>query len=225
MQEAQGMKKDAAHTSVRDYAAEWLPVHKADVSTKCYNDYAKQLNILLDAIGDMLIQDVKPSDIKKVWLHYIGYSASTIKRSKQLFYAMFDTACDDGYIRTNPMKSKHAQPPEGTRGTHRAITQAERELILGNSAHPFHAAVMVMLYAGLRRGEALALDLDRDVDYINHCIYVREAVRYDSNQPIITTPKTSAGIRTVPMVRILEDTLRGRHGLLAPAKRSGAAMS
>lgn len=46
-------------------------------------------------------------------------------------------------------------------------------MILDNSSHWFHPAVMVMLYAGLRRGEALALDLDRDVDYINHCIYVR----------------------------------------------------
>lgn len=62
---------------------------------------------------------------------------------------------------------------------------------------------MVMLYAGLRRGEVLALDLDRDVDYFNHCIYVREAVRFDSNQPIITDPKTSAGVRTVPMVSVL----------------------
>lgn len=86
---------------------------------------------------------------------------------------MFDTAVDDGYIRTSPMKSKHARPPKGTEGTHRAISDAERQLILDNSAHPFHLAVMVMLYAGLRRGEALALDLDRDVDYINHCIYVR----------------------------------------------------
>lgn len=116
------MKKDAAHTTVRDYAASWLPVHKHDVSMKCYNDYAKQMDAMIDAIGDMFIQDVRPSDIKRIWLHYDGYSASTIKRSSQLFYAMFDTACDDGYIRTNPMKSRHAQPPRGTEGTHRAIT-------------------------------------------------------------------------------------------------------
>lgn len=108
---------------MREYAAKWLPVHKNDVGTKCYNDYAKQLDVLMESIGDMILQDVKPSDIKRVWIHYSGYSASTIKRTKQLFFSMFDTACDDGYIRTNPMKSKHAKPPEGTRGTHRAITK------------------------------------------------------------------------------------------------------
>lgn len=123
LQEAQGMKKDASSTTVREYASEWLPIHKGDVSRKCYNDYAKQLDVLLETIGDMLMMDVKPSDVKRVWLHYSGYSSSTIKRTRQLFFSMFDTACDDGYIRTNPMKSKHAKPPEGTRGTHRAITK------------------------------------------------------------------------------------------------------
>lgn len=167
------MKKDAAHMTVREYAAQWLPVHKHGVSNKCFNDYAKQMDALIDTIGDMIIQDVRPSDVQRVWLHYDGYSESTIKRSRQLFFSMFDTACDDGYIRTNPMKSKHAKPPKGTTGTHRAITDAERQLIHDNSDHWFHLAVMVMLYAGLRRGEALAIDLGRDVDYINHVIYVR----------------------------------------------------
>lgn len=98
-------------------------------------------------------------------------------------------------------------------------------MIHANSAHHFHLAVMVMLYAGLRRGEALAIDLDRDVDYINHCIYVREAVRFDSNQAIISDPKTAAGVRTVPMVKLLEDLLKGHHGMLAPSQKTGKTMS
>lgn len=161
----------------------------------------------------------------KVWQHYDGYSASTIKRSRQLFFSMFDTAMDDGLIRTNPMKSKHAKPPKGTEGTHRSITDRERELIVANKDHFFYPAVMTMLYAGLRRGEALALNIDRDVDFENHCIHVREAVRFDSNQPILSDPKTEAGLRTIPMLSILEDVLRGRTGLLAPARRSNGHMS
>ncbi len=160
LQEKMGMRKDAAHTTVADYASQWLPVHKHGVDKKAYNDYAKQIDALLDAIGSMNIQEVKPSDIQHVWLHYDGYSDSTIKRNHQLFFSMFDTACDDGYIRVNPMKSKHAHPPKGTIGTHRAITNDERQLILANSQHFFHPVIMVMLYAGLRRGEALALNLE-----------------------------------------------------------------
>lgn len=74
LQEKQGMKKDAAYTTIREYAAYWLPIHKATVSNRCYNDYAKQMNVLIDTIGNMILQDVKPSDIQRVWLHYAGYS-------------------------------------------------------------------------------------------------------------------------------------------------------
>lgn len=204
LEERRGLAKAPKDLTVRGYATTWLPVHKHDVSTKCYNDYAKQMDALLDVLGDMLLKDVKPSDVKRVWVHYKGYSTSTIKRSRQLFFSMFDTAVDDGLILTNPMKSKHAKAPKGTEGTHRAITPEEQALIQGNSEHFFHPAVMTMLYAGLRRGEALALNIDRDVDFENHCIYVREAVRYDSNQPIVTNPKTEAGSRCIPMVSVLE---------------------
>ena len=83
---------------------------------------------------------------------------------------------------------------------------------------------MVMLYAGLRRGEALAVDVDRDIDRINHCIYVREAIRFDSNQPIVDDTKTRAGVRAVPLVTILQQLVEPMHGLLAPAD-TGELMS
>lgn len=81
-----------------------------------------------------------------------------------------------------------------------------------------------MLYAGLRRGEALAVDVDRDVDRINHVLYVREAVRYDSNQPIVDDTKTKAGVRAVPIVSTLQRILEPMRGLLAPSD-AGVLMS
>lgn len=220
----QGMSKDADHMTVREYAGKWLPVHKHHVGEKTYNDYAKQLNALIDVVGDMHLQDVKPTDVKAVWQQYDGYSASTIKRSRMLYVSLFDTAIEEGYCRINPCRSKHAQPAKGYAGSHRAITDDERELI-HQTDHPFRLAAMVMLYAGLRRGEALALDIDHDVNFDSHVIHVRRAVRYDSNQPIVSDPKTEAGVRDVPMLSILEDELRGQHGLLVSSRRTGQMMS
>ena len=61
-EEEAGIRHDAARMTVRQYAAEWLPVHKHGVATRTYNDYANQLNRLLDVIGDMPLQDVHPTD-------------------------------------------------------------------------------------------------------------------------------------------------------------------
>lgn len=221
----QGIQRDADSMDVRHYAASWLPIHKAEVSKRHYNDCAHHIDILCDQIGDMLIKEVKPSDIKSVFSsHYVGKSESTIKHAKILFSSIFETAVEDGYSNSNPCKSKHAKPPKGASGSHRNITEYERSLI-HETAHSFRAAVYVMLYAGLRRGEALALNIDKDIDFEHHVIHVRHAIHYESNQPILGDPKTEAGEREIPLLSILEDELRGMHGLLAPACKSGGLMS
>lgn len=206
-----GMKAAAAGLTVKAYAPRWLRSHKAAVSDKTYNDYAKQLNALVSCIGHLRLIDVTPDDIKDVFsTHYLEYSASTIKRARMLYIALFDSAIDSGYARTNPCKSKNAQPHKGYAGTHRAITDEERKLIWETDSR-FRLGALVMLYAGLRRGEALALTMD-DVDFERKTIHVRQAIRYDSNQPIITAPKTAQGVRDVPLFPPLAKALEGHSG-------------
>ena len=208
--------------TVAQYAAQWLPLHKRGVSDKCYNDYAKQLDALIAVIGNKLFADVTTDDAKRIYVHYDGYSQSTIKRARMLYISLFDTAIDNGIATRNPFRSKFAQPDRGTEGTHRIITLEERDLIL-NTPHRMQLGVLVMLYAGLRRGEALALNLDTDVDFNRHVIHVRRAVRYAGNAPIMTRPKTAAGSRDVPLLPILEDALRGSSGWLIQSAKGTQA--
>lgn len=183
---------------------------------KNLHDYAKQMDVLCEYIGNKQLRDVTPTDIKAVYVHYLGYSESTIRCARILFSGLFDGAMADGYINRNPCKHESAKPHKGSVGTHRAIDTDQRVLIL-STQHRLRAAVMAMLYAGLRRGEAMAIDIDRDIDFSAAIIHVREAVRFDSNQPIITTPKTEAGERDIPLVSILADELRDLYGLLLPS--------
>ena len=222
--EAEGLLQMVNGPTVRQYASKWLPLHKSGVSEKTYNDYAKQIDALISCIGSMPISKVTVDDAKSVYTsHYAGYSESTVKRAKMLFVDLFDAALENDLCKKNPFRSKKAQPDKGEEGSHRAITPEERKLIL-ETEHPFRAAVMVMLYAGLRRGEALALSIDEDVDAEACLIHVRHAVRFDSNQPILTDPKTEAGEREVALFSILKNELKGKKGLLAPSKK-GKLMS
>ncbi len=55
---------------------------------------------------------------------------------------------------------------------------------------------MVMLYAGLRRGEAMYVDVDRDCDFVMHTLTVRGALSFtDGNAPMF--PKAR---QTMPCV-------------------------
>ena len=208
--------------TVREYAMKWLPLYKSGVSEKCYNDYAKQLEALFPVIGDMHLASVTVDDAAAVWKHYAGYSASTIKRARMLYIALFDTAIENELCFKNPFKSKFTQPPRGSAGSHRALSPDEVDLIL-RVPHRFQLAVLVMLYAGLRRGEVLALSSD-DIDLSAGLIHVNKAVRFDSNQPILSDPKTEAGVRSVPVLSALRPYLEQHTGLIAPSA-SGSIMS
>ena len=63
---------------------------------------------------------------------------------------------------------------------------------------------MVMLFCGLRRGEALALT-QNDFDFVNNILHVSKSVAYIDGKPQIKEPKTKAGIRDVPMPNKLRD--------------------
>ena len=228
-----GMRADATRITVREYAFKWLSIYKADVSDKTYNDYARLLNILVEEYGDYTCSSIMPDDARKVFAKRFkpkkaigapGYSGSTIKRARMLYISMFDAAIENRICSSNPFRSKVAKPKYGVDGTHREITPEERELILA-SDHWFQPVVMAMLYAGLRRGEALAVNLDTDLDDTGEWLHIQRAVRYEGNRPIVDTPKTDAGTRTVPVFPPLRQCLVGKTGLLAKSTRTGSYLT
>ena len=84
---------------------------------------------------------------------------------------------------------------------------------------------MVMMFAGLRRGEVLCLDIDRDVDFEKKTITVRGAVSFsESIQGSVGDGKTDAAQRVIPLNDTLTEVLKGRHGLLLH-KQDGSMMS
>ena len=95
------------------------------------------------------------------------------------------------------------------------MDQYKQILEITPESDSFYISLQIAFNTGLRRGEVLALNVDRDVDFQAMTITVREAVRFEANQPILVDPKTEAGIRVIPMLDILADELKGRHGLVA----------
>ena len=179
------------------------------------------IDAFVQAIGDKALKNIVPSDVQQAYNAISGKSRSYVSKYTQLVKGLFASAVADRLILTNPCLQVKA--PKSVAGTHRALEEWERDLIL-KSDHRFKPAVMCMLYAGLRRGEALAINIDRDVDFAAMTITVREAVRFEYGHPVLADPKTEAGSRTVPLLDILANELSGLHGLLAPSA-TGVLMS
>lgn len=214
-----GLRLEAKGETVASYAMRWLPVHKVGIRADTYNAYAHYLDVLCQVVGDRIVKTITPTDIKAVYKEYLGMSDSTVKKAASLYRALFDSAVADGLCRVNPCKSDRAKPHKGSKGTHRPITQEERRLILAVE-HRMRPAAMAMLYAGIRRGEAMGMVIERDIDFGKQTLSVRGAVHIESNQPVFEHhAKTEAGLRKVPLFSPLAEALKGRHGLLMPSAK------
>lgn len=205
---------------VTEYALNWFERSHPNISPSTKQGLKIHLQRLINAIGELPVSDVKPSDIKGIYSdHYNGLSNSYIKAARQLYCALFDSAVADGLIMSNPARDKTAKPHTGTYTGHRAITPQERAwietLCVDHRAHP---VAMAMLYAGIRPQEAKALRIDRDVDFEHDTITVRETAHIDPNNgqkyAVSAQGKTSKANRTIPLLPPLKRALEGRTGLL-----------
>ena len=210
--------------TVTEYALPWLKRTYPAVADSTYTGLAIHLQHLLDAIGEKQIAEVIPSDIKQVYSdHYKNLSNSYIKSAKQLYCSLFDSAVADGYCRSNPARDKTAKPHRGKKPKERELTKQQREWILTLCTdHRAYPAVMAMLYAGIRPQEMKAIDIDRDVDFKNDTITVRETAHLNGQSYDYTGEgKTDWSNRIIPLFPPLKSALQDKHGYLITGSRSG----
>lgn len=183
--------------TVKAYAAEWLPLYKeGKVQLNTYNQYAGLFERLTAVIGNIQMSSVTPDDVARVWKTFNGESKSQIKKVTYLYRKLFDSAIESGYCRRNPFRSDAVSAPDGTSGSHRAIEDWERRLI-ETTPHRMQLGAMVMLYAGLRRGELVALQYSHVYkDHFN----IRQAVTFAGHDPEIKDTKNDSSMRDVPLL-------------------------
>lgn len=219
LQEAAGEYRRKNSQTVGEYAAYWLPIHKGSVKQNTYKAYESLLSHVLAPISDIYLKEVTSDDIAEMYAAINKKSASYIHKAKILVSAIFDSALDARYILRNPCRASSVKPPKGTKGTHRPITEEERSLIL-SVTHRMQLAALVMLYCGLRRGEVIAL---KSSDIQDGFVTVSRSVYYVSNQPLLSTPKTEAGSRTVPVPSVLSPFFCDLKGFIYPGNNNAPA--
>ena len=206
---------------VSEYALNWLDRAYPDPNPRTYETVKRHITILNNAIGELPVSSVKPSDIKSIYAtHYKTLSHDYIKQAKWIFCAVFDCAVADGIISINPARDRTAKPHRGKIGGHRPITAQEREWMNTYCKnHRVYPLAMAMLYSGIRPQEAKALLIERDVDFKNETITVRQTAHSDPEnvQNYIHTDqgKTDKANRTIPLLPPLKMALQGHTGLLA----------
>lgn len=213
----ESIKKGFKRQTVEQYALPWLKRTFPSVRDSTYAGLAIHLQHLIDEIGKKQLFEVVASDLKDVYTnHYAGLSNTYIRSAKQLYCHLFDSAQADHLISHNPARTKAAAPHRGKKPKERILSKQERiwieTLCTDHRAYP---AVMAMLYAGLRPQECKALLIDRDVDFDNNIITVRNTAHVNGQKYDFTDEmKTDWSYRKVPLFPPLREVLKDRHGYL-----------
>ena len=197
--------------TVKDYAEKWLTMQAAHVRATTLADYASKVKIYIIApLGEKYMAEVTPDDIKLAISKAAEKSAS-IYRSVQMLYKMiFGSALENRIIDESPCKNLN---PKGGRAPKEktALTDKQVSILLdairGLPPYPF---VMLCLYAGLRREEALALQWDSVfLEGGAPHISVSRAWHTEHNRPVILTDlKTKASKRIIPIPPQLVECLK-----------------
>lgn len=202
--------------------AEWVTIYKStyrqNVDEAYHNIDDAPYNRLINALGMMRMKAVTESDLQSALNRVKGMSYSTCEKYRQAIKRVFKRAAKNRIIDYDPA-DELALPPH-SKGTHRALEAWEVAHIIAHWNEPgMHAGlwVMIMLLAGLRRGEMIALDWS-SVDLENRLLYVRQAAVIHGNQAeVVDRAKSKAGIRTIPICQPLYDALSS----VPKSKRNG----
>ena len=194
-------------------AEAWHDEHwkKIRAGTKVY--YGPAYKRALEQQKGRLITEVSPSDINNHLLALAakGYASKTVSAQRSVYNLVFNYAIVSeepwlkGWVTLNPTAS--VRVPRGLPKTRRQAPEDDVvEIIRQNIDKPFGIFPIFALCTGFRKAEIIAVtwgDIDFKAGTIN-CNKAADLSEGTGNK----TPKTDAGIRTVPLLDDLRAVLK-----------------
>lgn len=176
-----------------------------------------------DSIGRRKLPEIKYSDIKKFYNHLIrevGFKPNSMETIHTILHPIFATAVRDGYIRVNPTDGVMAEIKKSNdweKPKRHALSVGEQEAFVEfTKSHSVYSHWLplftVLLGTGCRVGEIVGLTWD-DCDFKNGIININHSLIYRPDEYTgksgfyISTPKTKAGEREIPMFEAVRKAL------------------
>lgn len=233
-----GAAAPAEDITVWNYIQLWYPSRTAGLKEKTISvSYDYPMTKITPHIGNMLMREVKPLHIDVIMAAIAGMSSSINHKVLVLLKQIFSSAAENDVIAKNPCLDKGgARRRAGGKKPKKVpplTRQQQKELAAAVKGTRVELFVLLCMYAGLRREEALGLlwpnvHLDDAMPYLE----VRHTTTFDkSGRPVHSEDlKSEAAYRTIPIPLQLAEALRRRKGdtggmFVVPAVNTSLAMS
>ena len=174
------------------------PKMKNTMSPKSYRcTYEDKIEkYIIPGLGALKLRDVRDTHLVKILNAEAGKSFSHVSKVRMVIKAVFAQAAASRLIPYDP--ALNLKLPVTSKGERRSLTDAERSafdsVVNRDKKHGLYFKVLIG--TGVRPGEAAALRVG-DIDFKRHELHVCRAVESGTN--IVSTPKTDAGNRYIPI--------------------------
>jgi integrase len=212
-----GTYVEPSKITLAEYAGEWLKRRQATgtglkaTTAANYKRYVEQ-DIVPSKLGQMMLTDIRRTHINDFVVELIaaGRGAVTVRRILARLQTIMQTAVRDEIIPGNPALDAD-KPALGDDPVKVWELEDVREFLQRSSRHRLGPLFEIAVLTGLRRGELCGLHWS-DVDLLKRKIVVRHnRVTVDGHVQEQKTPKTKAGLRTVPLSDIAVAALLAWH--------------
>lgn len=199
-------EKEEKGKTFKEVADEWENKHYEKLAH--YTEY-RYKSLVAHAVAEFknrYIKAITSSDIEKFLKAFAikGFATKSIKDQASVFKMILNYANIKGYIKDMPVFPKNPRGKDSI--TREALTDKQITQVENSVNCTFGLLAYLLLYTGLRKSEALALQY-KDIDFENKLIQVNKAVYFVGNIPLIKSTKTEAGKRSVILLDNLAQLL------------------
>jgi len=209
---------NAGQTTLAEYATAWQKSQLHRPTTVMQVD-AHLRNHVMPFFGDRPIASIRPSELQ-AWVRGRAevLAPATVEVVYRIFAAVLNTAVDDRLLARSPASG--IRLPRQTRHEVQPPAVEQVEALIETMPDRYKALVVLAAGTGLRQGECFGLTVDR-VDFLRRTITVdRQLILPGSGEPQFGPPKTAASGRTVPLPKVVGESLAA-HLERRPATENG----
>ena len=197
-----------------DWANAWLETKTHDC---CYHTVAMYRSALkhLAPLHDVLIDEISAYSLEQVLYdlqqnsHLSRQTLKVIKSVANGAFKLRFKASPAGQLLSQGNPVQYVDLPVKAGSTKREAISEQEIYWIVNTPHRMRGAAMIGLFAGLRRGEMLALDPSTDFLWQEKAIVVNKSIEFINGVPQLShKTKTDAGVRIVYVPDILMDFLK-----------------
>lgn len=233
--------KYSSYDCFAEYIVRWMELYKKpNVKPVTYDVIEATINnIIIPELGYYTISEIN-TDILQSFFNGLkdrGYSYETILKVKNIINPCLKQAVFKKDLLKNSIDgvmmpsyssfSKREISILNDEDIQKFVAEATRNHLNGTPVYRYGYGLVFILYTGLRVGEALNLKW-KDIDYINKLVKINGTITKvknrnkkednESNYIVMsTTPKTEAGIRTVPLCNTALKSLENLKQITLPS--------